>query len=50
MSTVRFGQAWLGAVHKVPPKMLSELDGYTSYSEVVRFFENFHMPLLPRTG
>ena len=46
-STVRFAQAWLGAVHNVSPDMLSGLDGYTSYSEVVRFFDNFHMPLLP---
>ena len=44
---MRFAQAWLGAVHNVSPDMLSGLDGYTSYSEVVRFFDNFHMPLLP---
>ena len=47
-STVQFAQAWAGAVYNA--KMNGLLDklpgGWTSYSEVARFYDNFHMPLL----
>jgi hypothetical protein len=49
-SAFRFAQAWVTAVHARQGGQLDRLvpqGGWMSYSELARFFDDFHMPLLP---
>jgi hypothetical protein len=49
-SAFRFAQAWVTAVHARQGGQLDHLvprGGWMSYSELARFFDDFHMPLLP---